>query len=462
DVPGETTYDSRGNKIYAKLYGGKVNNQVEKAHKFEQLHKKAKNLIDSNGGNLGLNEIQSSYGNIIVSLAKYQNNNGEFVTSLKSGWEIELKPKLDIYAKYLVEYKLANDTIFLNNFNNEVTRQKNIAINEKELQLGRSLTAVEKQEQINEISKGIKDGIIKATSDYLMQYIELAKDLKNLTINDVYNGLGSVWSIISNPINSIVTISQNFKDGINKTLNKLEHLGAYEYSFGTSYIGTSVGFVVGVPGSKIINLGKLDNIVIKIDKTIDGLITNLLNNNIKRLGAGYVTKFNSLNTKIVSSFSVEKQERFFKRMALMDNFMLKEYLDNSNNYYTNNFEVGGKYNMLISIDETGKRIVPNINNSGKYVDGYGNIIRGNIDFIVTKNSNGEYWIQFGEKHSYLSNGNNLVYAGNMSYTEGVLNNWSNWSGHYRPSKNDIDGINATKSAFKNRMGIELNVAFNPR
>jgi hypothetical protein len=59
-----------------------------------------------------------------------------------------------------------------------------------------------------------------------------------------------------------------------------------------------------------------------------------------------VSKFDSLSVKVVNSFDVEKQERFFKRMALMDDTILKEYLEKPDNY-VNNFEVGGKYNLLI-------------------------------------------------------------------------------------------------------------------
>jgi hypothetical protein len=50
--------------------------------------------------------------------------------------------------------------------------------------------------------------------------------------------------------------------------------------------------------------------------------------------------------KVVNSFSVEKQERFFKRMALMDDYMIKQYLEKPDSYISN-FEVGGKYNMLV-------------------------------------------------------------------------------------------------------------------
>jgi hypothetical protein len=59
DVPSETTYTETGQKIYAKLYGGKVVNEAEKNLKFAELQKKAKQLIDNNISYL--NELTFKY-----------------------------------------------------------------------------------------------------------------------------------------------------------------------------------------------------------------------------------------------------------------------------------------------------------------------------------------------------------------------------------------------------------------
>jgi uncharacterized protein (DUF927 family) len=64
-------------------------------------------------------------------------------------------------------------------------------------------------------------------------------------------------------------------------------------------------------------------------------------------GDTYSKNFDTLITKISRSFARDKQERFVKRMTMMDESMQKEYLNNVNKY-VNDFEVGGKYNMLIS------------------------------------------------------------------------------------------------------------------
>ena len=293
DIPGETTYTKTGEKIYAKMYWGKVNNEYEKAYKFGELHNKVKDLIDSSKWKLSINEIQNLYWNIIVSLSKYQNNNWEFVTSLKSGWETEIKPKVDIYAKYIFDYKLANDWNFITWFNNEIIRQNNIVLSEKELQLWRSLTVAEKQELINEISRWVKDWIIKATSDYVMQYLELAKSLSNLGINDIYNGLGSVWNKMNNPVNTINQLASSliwFKNDMSKSLNQLLWLWAYEKSVWWSYVWTTLWFIVWDPGSKLRKMVWDSNISNVSKKAIESL--NKLQESYK---LKVIAKYKSIN-----------------------------------------------------------------------------------------------------------------------------------------------------------------------
>ncbi|MDP2090021.1 MAG: hypothetical protein Q8K30_00360, partial [Candidatus Gracilibacteria bacterium] len=310
---------------------------------------------------------------------------------------------------------------------------------------GRPLTQAEKTNITNEAIRGVKDGIIRATRDYLMQYIDLVGNLTTLTYSDISNTVSNVWNKITNPISTIAT----FNNGINKTLNKLEHLGAYEYSFGSSYIGTSVGFVVGVPGSKIINLGKLDNIVIKIDKTIDGLITNLLNNNIKKLGAGYVTKFNSLNTKIVSSFSKDKQEFVLGRLARMDDKTLKKNLDYPDNFI-NSFKDGRcpvvMFDDYIKADIINYSFTP-INDGGFLKSINGNKLGGNYIFII---QNGKIkLIQTGLKninglafnHSDLAGGKNVDYAGLINFNSGKISlgkGIDNNTGHFKTLLDNLD------------------------
>jgi hypothetical protein len=47
---------------------------------------------------------------------------------------------------------------------------------------------------------------------------------------------------------------------------------------------------------------------------------------------------------------VDKQARFFDRMNKMDEFMYKEYVNQSQKYI-DTFEVGGTYNSLKEVDD---------------------------------------------------------------------------------------------------------------
>gem|GEM_PF-2490874 len=52
----------------------------------------------------------------------------------------------------------------------------------------------------------------------------------------------------------------------------------------------------------------------------------------------------------LSLMPVDKQARFFDRMNKMDEFMYKEYVNQSQKYI-DTFEVGGTYNSLKEVDD---------------------------------------------------------------------------------------------------------------
>lgn len=372
----------------------------------------------------------------------------------------ELESLLEFFAGSLFEYNLKYDSNFKENYENEYNEKAEKSISLIELTLWRALTDAEKQEEIKKALLWTKEWIIKATRDYLMQYIDLVNSLSELSLSDISSGMKWVWNYIKNPIDNISSTYQSFKDGIAKVKDKLDYLWAYEYTYGTSYIWSTLWFISLDPAWKILKLWKLWEIVEKIDSVVLWLIDNLLNSKIIKLWTWYVQKIDTLSLKVINSFDVEKQERFFKRMSLMDDTMLKEYLDNPQKY-VDNFEVWGTYNMLVSADETWKRIIPSINDSWLFINNYWGRLHWTIDFIVTKNPSWEYWINFWLKHSYLSNWDNLFYAWWLQFKNWILLNFTNWSWHYRPSKNDLDWINATKQAFKKRMNIDLDVDFIP-
>ncbi len=59
-----------------------------------------------------------------------------------------------------------------------------------------------------------------------------------------------------------------------------------------------------------------------------------------------VEKYHLLLQQSLNTFPLDKQKRFFDRMNQMDELMMKEYI-NKPQKYIDNFEVGGKYNMVI-------------------------------------------------------------------------------------------------------------------
>jgi len=62
-----------------------------------------------------------------------------------------------------------------------------------------------------------------------------------------------------------------------------------------------------------------------------------------------VEKYEILIKQSITILSLSKQKRYLDRMNKMDDFMYKQYVNNPQKYI-DNFEVGGKYNMLLEKD----------------------------------------------------------------------------------------------------------------
>ncbi|MDD2871200.1 MAG: hypothetical protein PHS49_04370 [Candidatus Gracilibacteria bacterium] len=456
DYPAKIWVDYKINPYNDYTYTTEKIEVISKFHQqemFKKLHESVRTRLDR------INKA-GNFPNLETSLKAYF----EYIKSCPKGCTIienqvlkaEIDADLQFYAGAMFEYMLISDINFRNEYNSEINRQKNNTISEQELILGRPLTQTEKQNIEKEIARGIKHGIIRSTRDYLMQYIDLANGLSNLTFNDVKSGLGKVWGIISNPIDSIVGITQDLKNGIKNINNRLEHLGGYEYSYGISYTSSSLGLMVADPAGKILKLGKVQEIINKLDNVVLGLINNLLNTKIAKLGASYVAKFDDLSVKIVNSFDLEKQRRFLKRMSLMDDTILKEYLEKPDNYIIN-FEVGGKYNMLLKEQLSGSQ-TPLIFNDGKFrtPDGKSGSIASEYDYVLLKNGD-TYELKIGKEHSWLARGQNVEYAGIFKLSSGKtgVEYLNNGSGHYKPNFNDIGGKQRLTDTFYKKFGIDI-------
>jgi len=112
-----------------------------------------------------------------------------------------------------------------------------------------------------------------------MQYVDLVWNLIELKFSDIVIWVSGVWSKISNPV---TTITQ-FNEWVKKIYDKLEHLEAYYYGYGSAYIWANVSFIALDPAWKITKLANLEKVVWKIDDVIKWLIYELLNSKIASL-----------------------------------------------------------------------------------------------------------------------------------------------------------------------------------
>jgi len=86
---------------------------------------------------------------------------------------------------------------------------------------------------------------------------------------------------------------------------------------------------------------------IRLSKEIFKITNNKLDFDLlSKLNKVEVEKYHLLLQQSLNTFPLDKQKRFFDRMNQMDELMMKEYI-NKPQKYIDNFEVGGKYNMVI-------------------------------------------------------------------------------------------------------------------
>jgi hypothetical protein len=130
--------------------------------------------------------------------------------------------------------------------------------------------------------------------------------------------------------------------------NKYDGLGPLYYCGKLTVNGIFIAAGIGISrvydryAFKRAKISSYDKLALKETPEVNGMSKKII-----IYGDIYSKNFDTLITKISRSFARDKQERFVKRMTMMDESMQKEYLNNVNKY-VNDFEVGGKYNMLIS------------------------------------------------------------------------------------------------------------------
>ena len=145
-----------------------------------------------------------------------------------------------------------------------------------------------------------------------------------------------------------------------------------------------------------------------------------------------VEKYEILVKQSLSLMPVDKQARFFDRMNKMDEFMYKEYVNQSQKYI-DTFEVGGTYNSLKEVDDFWKSYWLEINDNWKFKKLNWNRV-WYTDFVMYD----DWTILFWENHSFLTKWKNVVYAWWISISQNSwkISSWNCATGHYLVDAND--------------------------
>jgi len=211
--------------------------QIQEIEKY--LQEKVRERQDLNK-NITEKELYNLYYYLKISSQNWWiwdwiNNNFKWINRLT------FDSDLDYFAWVLIDYKLKTDSNFKNWYDIEIDRQK---------KLNPDL-------DIQEIEKWVKDWITKATRDYLMQYIDLAEDLSQLTLDDISNWLNWIWNTIKEPekiINAFINQLYDLKTTLNTALDKLIWLWTYEKTYWWTYVWTTLWLIVWDPWKKISSL----------------------------------------------------------------------------------------------------------------------------------------------------------------------------------------------------------------
>lgn len=143
---------------------------------------------------------------------------------------------------------------------------------------------------------------------------------------------------------------------------------------------------------------------------------------------------------------------------MMKPVIFETHLENPQGYI-DNFK-NWKYPMLIEQDETWKRELFTYDDTNKiFINKYGGWMKNQtLDFIVII-IDWRYWINFGSNHSFLSKGENVIYAGEIKFFEWEPSTWTNRSGHYKPDLWDKAWKERLEEAFKNRFNTTFKDKF---
>ncbi len=157
---------------------------------------------------------------------------------------------------------------------------------------------------------------------------------------------------------------------------------------------------------------------------------------------------NLANTRLGPALGAE----FGWRMNKMDSYMKELYMADPEKWI-GNYGKWGKLNCLSKPQLEGKFYTLTIKNGKVFSD---KIIAWNwnhvLDFIYKDRK-----IIFWENHGFMAKWENLDYAGKLSLKQnGIVQRFIIKSGHYSPSKNDIEMQQTVVSAFQKQYGLNLN------
>ncbi len=275
----EYKYDAYNERVFiTKVY--EVNSDEEVEQKMEELaqdiverHDIMKNIIEWNyyEAENKLNEYKKKLQEEINQLEKVRQWNWDGFYEYSKITD-DLDDKIWFYAKALIEYSLVTNSDFKQKFNEYVeerTKEK------KQEMLDKWYKQIDEEKIKQEIIKWTKDGLVKATKDYLESYVELAETL--LEPEKIWDWLVSIFDKVIHPVDTIQTMYlqvENLVNNLWKFIEKVKWLDGYEKAYWLSYGWSMLWFLLVDPGGKLQSVfgDRVVRLTERVSNTLKGLL----------------------------------------------------------------------------------------------------------------------------------------------------------------------------------------------
>lgn len=128
-----------------------------------------------------------------------------------------------------------------------------------------------------EILRWTREWVVEGTKDYIMSYYDLANSLLSLDLNSMKSWVKWLWSKVSNPVETLSSAYDGFKDTISWLYEEINAMSWYEKSKWGSYLGTNISLSAADPLGKVVQLSGA-NFFFKITGKVKTLrVSSILN-----------------------------------------------------------------------------------------------------------------------------------------------------------------------------------------